>query len=447
MKKFLMVAGLLAAGGMTVGWIVQGTGVADATTIANGRALFEHEWQTNDPLCGDGDGLGPVFNAQSCVACHFQGGVGGSGPETATVTTFQIVDRNRPDTLISSVVHKHAVDPSDQENSQSVRDRFANQVGFTNRAVQTIGGCTVTVNEVNPILFHKVDSPPLFGLALIESISDWTLFRMSASRMGSAIAADFRGDFKRNGKGVASMMSDGRVGKFGWKGQFASIDEFIANACAMELGLSNQRVAQPLAGQFAPDDQAKPDMTSQQLWELTEFVRSLPRPEQIMPTDPAARDRVIHGEAKFTEARCTDCHIKKVGDVDGIYTDFLLYEIDDEAIRNVGGGGYGMGSSSQTVAEFDWPSHLPAPGDWQTPPLWGVADSAPYLHDGSAPTLAVAIARHHGDADFSRKRYDAMPASDQQAVLEFLGSLRAPRLDGDPSASEPGRSATPASGT
>src|SRR5262245_16315077 len=51
---------------------------ASAATKEAGRELFEHEWQANDPLA-HGDGLGPVFNAKSCVACHFQGAVGGGG--------------------------------------------------------------------------------------------------------------------------------------------------------------------------------------------------------------------------------------------------------------------------------------------------------------------------------------------------------------------------------
>ena len=41
-----------------------------------GRDLFLHEWTPGDPLASSGDGLGPVFNAKSCAACHQQGGVG-----------------------------------------------------------------------------------------------------------------------------------------------------------------------------------------------------------------------------------------------------------------------------------------------------------------------------------------------------------------------------------
>jgi len=44
-----------------------------------GKALFVRQWTAHDPQ-SHGDGLGPVFNANSCVACHSQGGVGGGGP-------------------------------------------------------------------------------------------------------------------------------------------------------------------------------------------------------------------------------------------------------------------------------------------------------------------------------------------------------------------------------
>ena len=48
-------------------------------TPRSGRELFERVWGPNDPRSHGGDGLGPVFNAQSCVACHSLGGSGGAG--------------------------------------------------------------------------------------------------------------------------------------------------------------------------------------------------------------------------------------------------------------------------------------------------------------------------------------------------------------------------------
>ena len=50
-----------------------------------GRDLFERVWVKNDPRGHGGDGLGPVFNAQSCVGCHNLAGSGGAGNVGANV--------------------------------------------------------------------------------------------------------------------------------------------------------------------------------------------------------------------------------------------------------------------------------------------------------------------------------------------------------------------------
>ena len=46
--------------------------------------------------------------------------------------------------------------------------------------------------------------------------------------------------------------------------------------------------------------------------------------------------------------------------------------------------------------------------EWRTPPLWGVRDSGPYLHDGRAATLDQAIAFHNGEAAATARRYFAL---------------------------------------
>ena len=71
-------------------------------------------------------------------------------------------------------------------------------------------------------------------------------------------------------------------------------------------------------------------------------------------------------------------------------------------------------------------SEQPTPAEWRTAPLWGVADSAPYLHDGRAGTFEEAIDAHGGEAVDVTARYKAL-ASREQAIHEFLDSLRAPR--------------------
>ena len=51
----------------------------DKKAVARGQVLFEREWQPGDSRTHGGDGLGPVYNDSSCVACHNLGGTGGAG--------------------------------------------------------------------------------------------------------------------------------------------------------------------------------------------------------------------------------------------------------------------------------------------------------------------------------------------------------------------------------
>ncbi|MCG8648482.1 MAG: hypothetical protein MI861_01535, partial [Pirellulales bacterium] len=64
--------------------------------------------------------------------------------------------------------------------------------------------------------------------------------------------------------------------------------------------------------------------------------------------------------------------------------------------------------------------------EWRTPPLWGVADSAPYLHDGRAETLDAAIRWHGGEAADAAANYRTLTEPDREKVIAFLSSLRAP---------------------
>jgi cytochrome c peroxidase len=72
-------------------------------------------------------------------------------------------------------------------------------------------------------------------------------------------------------------------------------------------------------------------------------------------------------------------------------------------------------------------SEQPTPGEWRTAPLWGVADSGPYLHDGRAESLEQAIELHRGEASDVALRFSKRPQADQDDVVAFLKTLRAPQ--------------------
>jgi len=59
----------------------------------------------------------------------------------------------------------------------------------------------------------------------------------------------------------------------------------------------------------------------------------------------------------------------------------------------------------------------------RTAPLWGVRFHSRLMHDGTSVTLLDAIHRHAGEASQATQGFQQLPASDQQAIIEFLSSL------------------------
>jgi CxxC motif-containing protein (DUF1111 family) len=225
------------------------------------------------------------------------------------------------------------------------------------------------------------------------------------------------GNFNEVPAGRVRVLRDGRVGKFGWKAQFATLEEFVGAACAMELGLSNPMKAQQVPRKHRDDADAADDLTRAQLTAMVRFTAQLPAPVRNAPDKMAPLCSA--GETVFTEIGCARCHTPDLGGVKGVYSDFCLYNIENQENPQYG------------EPLFPLPTDEPRLGEWKTPPLWGVADSAPYMHDGSATTLTAAIEQHHGAAERVRKRYSDLPAEKKKAVLAFLGSLKAPNPQGD----------------
>src|SRR5262249_6506437 len=147
---------------------------------------------------------------------------------------------------------------------------------------------------------------------------------------------------------------------------------------------------------------------------------SLPRPAERRPVDAVARDAAAAGKQLFGAIGCANCHTPDLGPVEGIYSDLLLHPLGEEL---GGGGSYGGRAGPRPDGS---PGEGPVPSEWRTPPLWGVADSAPYLHDGRASTLEEAILLHGGQGSRFAELFARLSADDQEQLVAFLKTLRAP---------------------
>ena len=382
-----------------------------------GRELFVRNWEPNDPRAG-GDGLGPVFNAKSCVACHFQGGVGGGGDAAHNVTGYEVHPTVRVRYLQTGLVHAFATDPKLAESQALVRDRFPVIPGGD----KVIAGCTVHFEDFDPLRMATTNSIALFGDGLIDDLSESKVRLNYARKVAGQLSRELSGDFKSVGTGRPRTLPDGRLGKFGWKAQFATVEEFVAAACANELGLGNPLMpqAKPLGKSYQCDES---DLSREEFRQLVAFVDAIPRPVEVLPKDSRQRTLAERGKTLFTTVGCAECHTPDLGNVAGIYSDLLLHRV---SARN------SDGYQHDVLVDVPLPTGHPEPDEWRTPPLWGVADSAPYFHDGGSATLEAAILRHDGGARVVTNAFLTLPAEDQQAVIAFLKTLRAP-ADGPPS--------------
>jgi CxxC motif-containing protein (DUF1111 family) len=386
----------------------------DSDMARAGKTLFVHEWKVNDPLANGGDGLGPVYNAASCQACHNQGGVGGAGDLKHNVTVF-IIQRPGEEKARQGVVHLDAVRGEPHETLSQLHPDLPNQSRLPSSTVlvnNSMRNCATPFRFPPGIDVSERNTPALFGAKLIDEISERDIIANERKqRLNFGLAPS---DNETAPVGRAHRLADGRIGRFGWKAQTPTLAEFVQAACANELGLGNPGHPQPKPLGNPSYHEVGMDLTLDQCNQLTAFVASLPRPREVGPASP-------HGKQVFADIGCANCHTPNLGSAEGIYSDLLLHRMGQPL---QGGGSYGQPPPEDPNSR---PHDGPLADEWRTPPLWGVADSAPYLHDGRANTLQEAIHLHGGQAARAAQRFKSLPPSEQTQLIAFLKTLRAPQ--------------------
>jgi RNA polymerase sigma factor (sigma-70 family) len=410
---------------------------------ARGAMLFAKEWVSNDPMSHGGDGLGPIYNETSCVACHGLGAPGGAGPESKNVVLatsapngcgaspgldqiFPSLGGSR-----SAVLHRYSTDPDygawrrriiepDGNGRQSKpasrpgedpvasRIRAIKEQTSPDRRQRDRSPRAQSMNGININLAER-NTPALFGTGRIDEIPFDVLIAAAVRQ-----PAEVRGRLGRT--------REGRIGRFGWKAQIPSLHEFVRVACANELGLEVPGHSQP-ASPLAPTRKAKGlDLTESDCDALVSYIRALPAPVVVDPYGPQGTHDMREGRRLFTEVGCVFCHTPTLGQVRGIYSDLLLHDLGQSLSDS--GSTYGI--------EGPETSQGPTAREWRTPPLWGYRDSGPYLHDGRAQNLEEAVALHEGQAKASAKQFFGLSAQERAQVEAFLKSLVAPSSAASP---------------
>lgn len=399
-------------------------GTVDDPTHAADQGKF-------DEIENVGDGLGPLYNAQSCRECHqnpTSGGgsqvtelrVGHLGPNRRFENPNIPIARGAETIMGRTLVNDRAICPSAAFPDTEIQERVPDS--------ETVRTTRISVN--------------VLGDGFVEAVADQTLVDLAREQCQSS---------HRRVCGlvvyVPIVEAPGRagVGRFGWKDQHASLLSFSGDAYLNEMGITNVLFPDEVTKLCNTVDEPNDKPGSDGLSDVDHFARFIraskaPPRDQTLATTAAA----MRGSELFDKIGCAVCHVRSLTTAPagtkingGAFTipaalgsktfhpfgDFLLHDVgtgDGIVIPTV--EHYGR-ATRQMPREATLENFQKTENRVRTAPLWGVRFHTRLMHDGVTVTLRDAILRHAGESSQATRDFRRLAPKDQDAVLEYLRSL------------------------
>src|SRR5437867_67746 len=377
------------------------------------------------------DGLGPLYNAQSCRECHQNPTSGGASQITELRVGHLGPDRRfrNPDIPIArgteiisgrTLVNDRAVCPNAAFPDTEIQERVPES--------ERVRATRISLN--------------LLGDGFVEAVPDRTLIDLARDQCRST-----------HGRvcglviyvPIVEAPGQAGVGRFGWKNQHASLLSFSGDAYLNEMGITTQlfpdEVTKLCNTVAEPNDKPGADGFAD-VDRFARFVRSSKAPPQdvTLAKAPAAK----RGSDLFDKIGCAVCHVRSLATAPagtkingGAFTiptaiggktfhpfgDFLLHDVgtgDGIVIPTV--EHYGR-AARQMPKECSPENFQKTRNRVRTAPLWGVRLRTRLMHDGASVTLRDAILRHGGESKRATRDFRKLGPKDQEAVLEFLKTL------------------------
>ncbi|MFN7948314.1 MAG: di-heme oxidoredictase family protein [Blastocatellia bacterium] len=366
----------------------QTNGLVDQATFEADRKTFEER----DEIA---DGLGPVYNAQSCAECHQSPVTGGISQITVLRAGHLDQAGNFIEAPGGSLINDRAIHPSLQE---FVPDN------------ENIRAFRTSLNVLGDGYVEAIDDRTIIDLA-----------RAQARLTGGAIAGQVIEVPLLEAPGLK------RVGRFGWKNQHASLLSFSADAYLNEIGITNRLLTEENTslGRPVAEFDKVPDIedADNDIDVFTRFMRATKAP--LRDEAAAITLEARAGAQLFNQIGCAICHVPAIttappgtvinggtftvppalgGKVIHPYSDFLLHDVGT-------GDGIVQNGDAATANKL------------RTPPLWGVRSRNRLMHDGQSLSYEDAIRRHRGEAGFITARYNQLNPRQRAQIIRFLRTL------------------------
>jgi CxxC motif-containing protein (DUF1111 family) len=335
------------------------------------------------------DGLGPVYNAQSCAECHQNPVTGAISQITELRAGHFDPFRGFVDHPGGSLINDRAIDADAQE-----RVLGGNEVRAFRTSLNTLGDGFVEAIDSNTLVAISRGQPPGMRGQVIQ---------------------------------VPVLEAGGltRVGRFGWKNQHASLVSFSADAYLNEMGITSplQPTDNTSNGRVVDDDVPGIEDGGEDVELFADFMRSTKAPprDAALAATPAAQA----GSVLFSSIGCATCHVRSITTAPagtvinrGEFTvppelgNKVIHPFSDFLLHDVGTG--------DGIVQNGGPSTR---NKLRTAPLWGLRTRTRLMHDGESLTLSDAIVRHRGEAALVTGRWLILSNAQKNQVLTFLRSL------------------------
>jgi CxxC motif-containing protein (DUF1111 family) len=410
--------------------------VLDVTQRAEffiGNAFFNSPWIAAPATAGARDGLGPLFNARSCDACHNNDGRGRPPLEEDERLVSLVIQFSSPtpgsnnepgpDPRYGANLNPFAIGGVPAEGTVRIRQRelpgqyvdgdayvlLAPQYAFEELAYGDLAPDT---------RFSPRVAPAVFGAGLLEAIPEAQILQFSDP--DDADGDGISGRPNRVWSAVAGKMV---IGRYGWKSNQPDIAHQSAAAFATEIGMTSSLLPQQTCTSVqtacaTAEDGGSPEISDEIFAHIVNYQRRLAVPaRRNLESEPVKR-----GAQVFLDAGCAACHRPTfvTGELAGEpwiagqtihpYTDLLLHDMGEQ----LADGRPDFEASGQ---------------EWRTPPLWGlglqqtVNGHTRLLHDGRARDFSEAILWHGGEGERAKEAFRTLPQADRAALLAFLDSL------------------------
>ncbi|HEY9281724.1 MAG TPA: di-heme oxidoredictase family protein [Eoetvoesiella sp.] len=415
-----------------------------------GNGLFRKDWVSSPSSTLASDGLGPLFNARSCQACHVKDGRGtvpgfeplGRSDVVALLLRLSVPSKvedarrrlgreelvSLPDPIYGHQLQPFAVAGLPAEGRVKIDYREI-PVDLNGGEAAVLMAPTYSVENLGygplhaDVRFSPRLAPPMLGLGLLEAIHQDDILANAARDHGDGVSG--RPNWVRDLRTGQQVL-----GRFNWKAGQPSVEQQASNAFSGDMGLSTPLLPNHYGDCTSAQKEclALPNGAQAHLGEhevsgrLMDFVTSYSQNLAL----PQRRDiddaRVLAGKQRFYEANCIACHVPKyVTRRDAVRPEHrfqLIWPYTDLLLHDMGSG------LADNQDEGDANGR-----EWRTPPLWGIGltktvnPEATWLHDGRARTLLEAVLWHGGEAQAARDRVVSMSPQDRADLLRFLGSL------------------------